>query len=83
MKLTKKYLERLIKEECDAILPNSIPNGTGEEIVVDDEVIPEPEETDIEGLAHRAIAAIYELATAAGVTLSIDGGADNGEDEEV
>ena len=76
MKLTKKYLEQLIKEECGAMMPDSVSGGSEAEIVVDDEVEPE-EETDIEGLAHRAIAAIYDLATAAGVTLSIDAGADD------
>jgi len=82
MKLTKRYLKQLIKEECDAILPNSIPNGAEAEIVVDDESEPE-EETDIEGLAHRALAAIYDLATAAGVNLSIDAGTDDDIEEPV
>jgi len=73
MKLTKKYLEQLIKEECGAMMPV---DGAEESEVVGDV---EHEETDIEGLAHQAIAAIYALATAAGVNIDITAGTGPGD----
>jgi hypothetical protein len=82
MKLTKKYLEQIIKEECAAMLPNGMPGGFEDEIVDDGEE-PEHEETDIEGLAHRAIAAIYDLATAAGANISIDAGTDDSGSDDI
>ena len=75
MKLTKTYLEQIIKEECVAMMPNGMPGESEAEIVGDEEGSEhEHEEADIEGLAHRAIAAIYDLATAAGVDISITAG---------
>jgi hypothetical protein len=75
MKLTKTYLRNLIMEEFQNIQTNEGCGG----LSMDDEEEHESEETDLEGLAHRAIAAIHDLATAAGADISIDGG--SGEEE--
>jgi hypothetical protein len=81
MKITKGLLKKIIAEECAAMEPMGPMGGESAGIMIvggdehdmghghsEEEAMHSPE--DIEGLATRAMAAIHDLATAAGVELS-------------
>jgi hypothetical protein len=92
MKITKGLLKKIIAEECAAMEPMGPMDGESSGIIVvggdehgmhpdghhDEEEMHSP--GDVEGLATRAMAAIHDLATAAGVDLSTTVGTE-GEDE--
>ena len=88
MKITKGLLKKIIAEECAAMEPMGA-ESSGIIVVGGDEhdmahgISAEKEmhsPGDIEGLATRAMAAIHDLATAAGVELSTTVGTGGEED---
>ena len=73
MKITKTQLKQLIREQLDEMCAGAMDHPPEEPEVM---VVGDEGPQDIAGIASAAIAAIYELATAAGADMSVDVGAE-------